>query len=98
MINSELKKLIEDEVKAKCYDEAMTGEFSQFEENSVLLAHDQLMVEKAYEEVRAKYLNNHEKGKLSGCQDGSDQVLNSLVAGSASVQVNLLVDRVEWMD
>ena len=65
------KKLIEDEVKAKCYDDAMMGEFSQFEEKSVLLAHDQIMVEKPYEdEVSAKYSNNHEKGKLSGCEDG----------------------------
>ena len=36
-------------MKAECYDEAMTGEFSQFEEKTVLLVHDQLMVEKPYE-------------------------------------------------
>ena len=26
---------IEDEVRVECYDEAMTGEFSQFDENSI---------------------------------------------------------------
>ena len=40
-----VEKLIEDEVKVECYDDAM-DEFSQFEYKSVLLAHDQLMVEK----------------------------------------------------
>ena len=35
-----VEKLIEDKVRAKCYDEAMKGEFSQLEEKSVLLAHD----------------------------------------------------------
>ena len=66
-----VEKLIEDEVRARCCNEAMTDEFSQFEEKSVLLAHDQIMVEKPYEdEVSAKYSNNHEKGKLSGCEDG----------------------------
>ena len=44
-----VEKVTADEVKAECYDEAMTGEFSQFEEQSVLLNHDQLMVEKPYE-------------------------------------------------
>ena len=41
-----VKKLTEDEVRVECYDNAMTGEFSQFDENSVLLAHDQLKFEK----------------------------------------------------
>ena len=44
-----VEKLIEDEVRARCCNEAMTDEFSQFEEKSVLLAHDQLMVEKPIE-------------------------------------------------
>ena len=39
-----VEKLIEDEVRAECYDEAMTGEFSQFEDKSVLLPHDELMI------------------------------------------------------
>ena len=30
-----VEKPIEDEVRVKCYDEAMSGEFSQFEETSV---------------------------------------------------------------
>ena len=52
---------------AECYDEAMTGEFSQFEQKSVLLAHDQLRVEKPIEgEVRVKYLNS---GELSQLED-----------------------------
>ena len=37
-----VEKTIEAEVMAECYDEAMTGKFSQFEDKSVLLAHDQL--------------------------------------------------------
>ena len=44
------EKTVEDEVKAECYNDAMTGEFSQFEENTVLLVHDQLMVDKPIEE------------------------------------------------
>ena len=76
----------------------MTGEFFQFEEKSVLLAHVQLMVEKTIEgEVRVEYLNRYDKEELSDCEDGSDQVLNfafSLAASSARVQVNLLVDPV----
>ena len=32
-----VEKPIENEVRVKCYDNAMTSEFSQFEENSVLL-------------------------------------------------------------
>ena len=39
-----LKKRSEDKVRAECYNDAMTGEFSQFEEKSVLLAHDQLRI------------------------------------------------------
>ena len=51
-----VEKLIEDEVKAECYDDAMIGEFSQFEEKSVLLAHNQLIVEKSNEvEFWTKY-------------------------------------------
>ena len=34
------EKTNESEVMAECYDKAMTGEFSQFEDKSVLLAHD----------------------------------------------------------
>ena len=30
-----VEKPIKDKVRVKCYDKAMTGEFSQFEENSV---------------------------------------------------------------
>ena len=30
-----VEKPIEDEVRVECYDEALTGEFSQFEESSV---------------------------------------------------------------
>ena len=93
-----VEKLIVDEVRAECYDEAMTGEFSQFEDKSVLLAHDQLMVEKPIEgEVKVKYFNSSEKEVLSDCKDSSDQIPNSvfsLVAGSARVQVNLLADPV----
>ena len=33
-----VEKPIEDEVRVECYDQAMTGEFSQFEENSVHLS------------------------------------------------------------
>ena len=32
-----VEKPIEDEVRVECYGDAMTGEFSQFEENSVHL-------------------------------------------------------------
>ena len=70
----------------------------KFNEKSVLLSHDQLMVEKPIEgEVRVEYLINYKKGEISGCEDDSDQVLNSafsLAAGSARVHVNLLVDPV----
>ena len=51
---------IEDEVRVECYDDVMTGEFSQFEGNSVHLSNS----------------------------------LSSLAAGSARVQVNLVVDPV----
>ena len=49
-----VEKLTEDEVRVECYDDAMMGEFSQFDEKSVLLAHDRLVrVEKPIEgEVR----------------------------------------------
>ena len=33
-----VEKPIVDEVRVECYDKAMTGEFSQFEENSVYLS------------------------------------------------------------
>ena len=92
-----VEKLVDDEVKAECYDEAMTGEFSWFEENSVLLVHDQLMVEKPYEgQVRTIYSDFH------GKEHSVDQIAISAFsvdAGLTRVQVNLLVDHVshEWI-
>ena len=51
-----VEKTIEDEVKVECYDDAMTGEFSQFEENKVLLVHDKLKVDKpTQEQVRIDF-------------------------------------------
>ena len=52
-----VEKPIEDEVRVECYDDAMTGEFSQFEENSINFSNS----------------------------------ISSLAAGSARVQVNLVV-------
>ena len=49
MINSRLIKTIEAEVMAKCYDKVMTGEFSQFDEDNVLMVHDQLKVDNTNE-------------------------------------------------
>ena len=44
----------------------MKGEFSQFDENSVLLAHDQIKVEKPIKgEVRVKYFDSIITGELS---------------------------------
>ena len=61
-----VEKLIEDEVRAECYDDAMTGEFSQIEEKSVLLAHYQLRVKKPIEgEVRVEYFDSNGKEELS---------------------------------
>ena len=126
-------KTIEAEVMAECYDEAMTGEVSQFEDKSVLLAHDQLRLEKPMEgevrvknlnidefyhfedtsvllahdqlrvenpiegKVRVKYFNSFEEEEFSNCKDNSTQIQNlvfSIGAGSARVQINLLVDLV----
>ena len=44
-------KTIEAEVMAKCYDEVMTEEFSQFDEEKTLMVHDQLQVINTSEEV-----------------------------------------------
>ena len=93
-----VEQLIEDEVRVECYDDAMTGEFSQLEENSVLLAHDQLRVEKPSEdEVRVEYSNNAIMREFSQVEESSVHLSNSvlfLAAGLARVQVNLLVDPV----
>ena len=66
----------------------MTGEFSQFEEKSVLLAHDKLKVEKPSEvEVRVEYLDNDIRKEYSD-EDDQDQISNSifsLVAGLTQV-------------
>ena len=40
-----IDKISEDEVMAKCYDKIMTGEFSQLNEEKVLLVHDQLKLD-----------------------------------------------------
>ena len=90
-----VEKLFEDEVRAECYNDAMTNEFSQFEEKIVLLVHDQLRVEKPIKgEVRVEYSDSNVRRELSDCEDGSAQVSNlafSLAPSSARVQVNLLV-------
>ena len=36
---------------AECYDEVMTGEFSQFDEEKTLMVNDQLKIEKTIDEV-----------------------------------------------
>ena len=51
MINSQLIKTTEAEVMAECYDEVVTGEFSQFDEEKILMIHDQLQVEETNQEV-----------------------------------------------
>ena len=76
----------------------MTGEFSQFDEKSVLLAHDQLRVEKPIEgEVRVENSDSIITGELSQHKDSSVYVSNSafsLATGSARAEVNLPVDPV----
>ena len=93
-----VEKLIEDEVRVECYDNSMTGEFSQFDKSSVLLAHDQLRVEKPSEdEVRVENSNNVLIGEFFQIEESSVHLSNSvfsLAAGLARVQVNLLVDPV----
>ena len=46
-------KTIEAEVMAECYDEVMTGEFSQFDEEKTLMVHVQLQVEKKVKRLRS---------------------------------------------
>ena len=85
-------KTVEDEVKAKCHDAAMTGEFSQFEEKTVLLVHDQLMVDKSSEEMVRIDLT---EALIENTREEVENNSIFLVAvGSARVQVNLLVDPV----
>ena len=72
----------------------MTGEFSQFEEKSVLLAHYQLRVEKPIEgEVRVKCFNSFEEKESSNSNNNS---AFSIGVGLARVQFNLSCDA--WMD
>ena len=67
-----VEKLIEDEVRVECYDDAMTGKFSQFDECSVLPTHDQLRVEKPNEdEVRVEYSKNVITEELFQTEDNS---------------------------
>ena len=44
-------KTTEAEVMAECYDEVVTGEFSQFDEEKIRMIHDQLQVEETNQEV-----------------------------------------------
>ena len=78
------EKTVEDEVKAECYDDAMTGEFSQFEENTVLLVHDQPIEE----QVRIDFTE-------ALIEDTGEEVENNSIflaaVGSTRVQVNLLL-------
>ena len=80
---------------AECYDKVMTGEFSQFNEDKVLLVHDQLKLDNSNEvEVMvechdSKYETSHH---ITDFVKISDSSLSSV--GSARVQVNLLVDPV----
>ena len=63
MINSELKNSLRMRSGSNAM---MKGEFSQFDENSVLLAHDQIKVEKPIKgEVRVKYFDSIITGELS---------------------------------
>ena len=88
-------KTIEAEVMAECYDKVMTGEFSQFDKDKILMVHDQLKDEET-NEVEVMVECNGSKSK--NCQNvaNSVHVSDSPVssAGSAMVQVNLLVDPV----
>ena len=87
-----VEKTVEDEVKAECYDDAMTSEFSQFEENTVLLVHNQLMVDKPIEEqVRIDITES--LIERTGEETENNSIFLAAV-GSARVQVNLLVDPV----
>ena len=81
---------------AECYDEVMTGEFSQFDEEKILMVHDQLQVEKTNQEVEDMVECKNTEASHDGNIEASIYLGNSLGSsvGSARVQVNLLVDPV----
>ena len=70
----------------------MTGEFSQFEENKVLLVHDKLKVDKpTQEQVRIEFTKTLMENTREEVEKNS---IFLAAVGSARVQVNLLVDPV----
>ena len=88
-------KTIEAEVMVECYDKVMTGEFSQFDEDNILMVHDQLKVD-IFNKVEVMDEYNGSKNEI--CQDGANTVnvsdSSASSIGSVRVQFNLLVDPV----
>ena len=78
---------------AECYDEVMTGEFSQFDEEKILMVHDQLQVEETNQEVEVMVECKNSEASHDGNIENSIYLANSLGSsvGLARVQVNLLV-------
>ena len=87
-------KISEAEVMAECYDKVMTGEFSQFNEDKVLLVHDLLKLD---DSNKVEVMVERQDSKFESSHHSTDSVKipnSSSSVGSARVQVNLLVDPV----